>query len=261
VSERPLAGRRILVTRRAEQARALTSRLTELGAEVVVLPAIAIGPPVDLAPLDDALARLGGYGWVIFTSANAVRAVAERLRELGRPKQIEGPRIATVGAATSRAVAESFGNRLVDLQPAADFSAEGLLATFAERGWPKAQRCLLPVGDRAREVLALRLREQGAELDAVVAYRTIAPEGLAGALADASGRPIDAAVFASPSAVEGLAAAAPERVRGLPAIVIGPLTEQAARAAGLDVRAVAASSTVDDLIEASVRCLARPARA
>ena len=80
---KPLQDRRILITRRSEQAGPLVDALSALGATVVEVPLVAREPPADGAPLDDALARLAGYGWLAFTSANAVEAVAERLARTG----------------------------------------------------------------------------------------------------------------------------------------------------------------------------------
>jgi uroporphyrinogen-III synthase len=253
MNDAPLTGRRILVTRRPEQASLLIERLTELGAAVVAVPAIAIAAPDDPAPLDAALARISAYDWLIFTSGNAVRAVADRLEALGLSLELRGPRIAAVGPATSAAVADRFHGRAVDLEPKAELRAEGLLAAFADRGWPSDQRCLLPQGDRARDVVAAGLREKGARVDVVVAYRTVVPAGFADALAKARRERIDLALFASPSAVESFVAVAGERARTLPVAAIGPITAEAARAAGLTVLAVAESSTIDDLVKAAVR--------
>jgi uroporphyrinogen-III synthase len=259
MSERPRAGRRILVTRRPEQASPLIARLNELGATVLAVPAIAIAPPEDLATLDAALARAKDakeYDWVIFTSGNAVRAVADRLALSDQAPSLPGPLIASVGPATTRAIAERLAGRSVDLQPATDFRAEGLLAAFAEHGWPSDQRCLLPQGDRARDVIAPGLREHGARVDAVVAYRTVVPVGFADALASAQQEEVHLALFASPSAVESFVAAAGARARSLPVAAIGPITAEAARVAGLTVLGVAESSTIEDLVAVAVRCLA-----
>jgi uroporphyrinogen-III synthase len=259
MSDAPLAGRRVLVTRRPEQASSLTARLTELGATVVSVPAIAVASPEDPAPFDTALARIGDYDWVVFTSGNAVNAVADRLAQRAQTAALVGPAVASVGPATTRALAERFPGRAVELQPAADFSAEGLLAAFAQRGWPRDQRCLIPHGDRAREVIAAELRHRGAHVDVVVAYRTVVPAGFAEALAHAQRERIDLALFASPSAVEAFASAAGEATPALPVVAIGPITAEAARAAGLSVLAVAESSTVDALVAAVVRGLASQA--
>jgi uroporphyrinogen-III synthase len=252
----PLAGRRILVTRRAEQASALVERLTELGAEVVAVPAIAIVTPEDTVPLDTALARILRYDWLVFTSGNAVRAVADRLETLGRPAALGSLRVACVGPATSHVVGERFRDHAVVLQPTSDFRGEGLLAAFAEHGWLESCRCLLPLGDRARDVVATGLTSHGAHVDAVVAYRTVVPPGFAEALAAARRQRIDLALFASPSAVENFAGAAAEAVGGWPVAVMGPVTEAAARAAGLAVIDVARPSTIEGLIAATLRCLA-----
>jgi uroporphyrinogen-III synthase len=254
MSEKPLVGRRILVTRRPEQAAPLIARLSELGATVVAVPAIAIAAPEAPAPLDAALARIQDYAWVIFTSGNAVNAVADRLAARGGPAALRGPAIASVGPATTRELAERFPDCVVELQPSADFRAEGLLAAFAQRGWPSHRRCLVPQGDRGRDLIATTLRERGAQVDVVIAYRTIAPAGFADALANAQKERIDLALFASPSAVEGFVAAAGEAARAFPAAVIGPTTAEAARAAGLTVLSVATSSTVEDLVAAAVSC-------
>ena len=94
--DKPLFGKRILVTRAREQASALARRLEAAGAEVVEFPAIRIVPPESWAPLDAAIARLREYRWVIFTSANGVRFFWERLRQARtrrpRPRRDHGLR-------------------------------------------------------------------------------------------------------------------------------------------------------------------------
>ena len=252
---RPLQDRRILLTRRAAQSGALVDALSARGATVVEVPLIAREPPEDLRPLDDALGRLESYRWLAFTSANAVEAVAERLAHI-RGVVPHTIRLAAVGPATVQAIAQAFAGRRADLQPASRPRAEGLVEAFRSLGVAGA-RVLLPVSDRARDTLAAGLREQGATVDVVVAYRTVRPEGararLEGVLADG----VDLVILASPSAVEGLASALGERARALPVAVIGPVTEQAAREAGLDVRAVAATASAPGLTAAAERLLAR----
>jgi uroporphyrinogen-III synthase len=251
---KPLAGRRILVTRRSEQARALVDALAERGATVVEVPLIAREPPEDPAALDLALERLGRYDWLGFTSANAVEALAERLahRGLPLPPQV---RLASVGSATADAIAARFAGRRADLQPASEFRAEGLAGAFRAHDLT-GRRVLLPVSDRARDTLAAGLREQGAEVEVVVVYRTVAPAGARDGLVRALAEGIDLVLLASPSAVESLVGALGGRAREVPAAVLGPVTEQAARAAGLDVRVVASPATVHGLAAAVARCFA-----
>jgi uroporphyrinogen-III synthase len=253
---RPLAGRRILVTRRAEQSRDLVVSLLDLGAEVLELPTIVIAPPEDPEPLDRALLALHRYDWLVFTSANAVEAVAGRLRHLDRDgREVgRGTPVATVGAATSAALRAAFPGAEVAIEPRADYRAEGLLAAFRERG-VRGQRFLLPVSDRARETLAEGLADEGARVESVAAYRTVPPPGLREDLERILLGGLDLATFASPSAVDHLAAAAGDRLRGLPAVVIGPVTEVAARRAGLAVRAVAHPSTTTGVLAAVLAAL------
>jgi uroporphyrinogen III methyltransferase/synthase len=245
-----LAGRRVLVTRASGQSTALVAMLTAAGATVSEVPAIEIAPPADPEALDAALRGLERYAWVAFTSANAVRAVRQRLEALGLGGSIvaRGPRLAVVGSTTSDAVHDAFPADQVAIQPEAAFSAQGLLAALA--GDVAGRRVLLPVSDRARPDLARGLRELGAEVDVVTAYRTLQPRGLAELVAAALDSGFDVLTFASPSAVEGFAAVARDRVRDVPAAVIGPVTEAAARAAGFAVRAVASPSTAAGLVRA-----------
>jgi uroporphyrinogen-III synthase len=253
---KPLQGRRILVTRRSEQARALVDALSSLGATVVEVPLIAQEPPEDSALLDAALARLPSYDWVAFTSVNAVEALAERLArlEVTLPAQV---RLASVGPTTAEAIVARFAGRGADLQPASPYRADGLVEAFRTLAMA-GRRVLLPVSDRARDTLAAGLRAQRAEVDVVVAYRTVAPAGARDGLERALADRIDLVVLASPSAVDALVSALGGRVCGLPAAVIGPLTEQAARSAGLDVRAVASPATAGGLLTATERLFGEP---
>ena len=241
-----LRGRRFLVTRRKEQSGGLAALLREAGAEVLEAPAIAIAPPEDRGPLDAALLRLAEFDWVAFTSANAVRAVAGRL-----PAPAHWPKLASVGPATTHAIEEALG-RAPDLVPDGDFRAEGLARALTAAG-VAGKRILLPLSYRARDSLEAALVAAGARLERVVAYRTLAPAGAAEALRAALARGFDLALFASPSAVENVSAILGDGARGLPAGVIGPVTRDAALAAGLSVRVEAEPSTAEGLVAALAR--------
>jgi len=247
----PLAGRRIVVTRRPEQSAWLVGRLRELGATVLELPLIEVAPPPRTGPLDEALRGLDRYDWVVFTSANAVRAVAERMTELGLGvRGLESRKIACVGPSTTAALRESFPGLVVALE-AATHRALSLLEALA--GAARGRRFLLPTSDRARNVLAGGLRERGAEVDVVVAYRTVAPAALRERVLDCLREGADLVTFASPSAVENLVAAAGDVATRIPAAVIGPVTEEACRRAGIEVKVVAAPSTGEGLAAALER--------
>lgn len=249
----PLHGRRILLTRRPEQSGSLERGLSSLGATVVEIPTLELAPPLDPGPLDRALERLHRYDWLVFTSANAVRAVKERLETLGfDPRPVgRATLVASVGSTTSQAFREQFGWGVVSLEPSAGFRAAALAELFAIRGC-SSQRMLLPASDRARDVLSRALGALGAEVEVVIAYRTVTPEGLAGRLAEAIRPGLDLAVFASPSAVEGFLAAIGEHAKDLPVAVIGPVTERAAREGGLSVQVIAAAATAQGLMAAIV---------
>jgi uroporphyrinogen-III synthase len=242
-----LDGRRILVTRRPEQSAALTAGLLALGAEVVEVPLLELAPPKDVEPLAKALAELENVHWLVLTSANAVRAFSDALARAGRalPPSV---RVASVGPATSDAIRELLGIEPA-LEPPSDFRAAGLLRGFQPFELI-GRRVLLPVSERARDVLADGLRARGARVDVVVAYRTVTPAGAGEGLDRALQAGADLVTLASPSAVEGLVGALKDRAARLGVAVIGPVTEHAARVAGLDVRVVASPATAPGLVEA-----------
>jgi uroporphyrinogen-III synthase len=253
-----LAGRRVAVTRAARQSVELLELLRARGAEALACPTIAVEPPESLAPLDDALRTLERYDWVTFTSANAVAAVADRLAAVGAGLPA-GLRLAAVGPATAQLLAARL--RAPDLVPRAAL-AEALAAEIADVA---GRRVLFPRGDLASETLARTLRARGATVDEVIAYRTVPGEG-AGELARLVREgAVDAILFMSASSVRylldalgpqqsapsGLGPHAPE------VVCIGPETARAARAAGLDVSAVAGDRTAASIVDALERSFGR----
>jgi uroporphyrinogen-III synthase len=257
MNERPLLGKRIVVTRAEDQAAGLLERLRALGAEPVACPAIAIAPPEDFAPLDAAIARLADYDWLIVTSANGVRALLGRMAELGQdPTPLRQLTIGAIGPATAEALAE---HGLAPGFVPTTYVAEAILA---EIGDVAGQRILLPRADIAREALAVGLRAKGAIVDEVAAYRTIPGGGartLAGLL---RAHAVDAITFTSSSTVrytlEGLQVAGMGRpeartlLEGVTVVCIGPVTAATAREAGLHVDAIARTYTTEGLVEALV---------
>jgi uroporphyrinogen III methyltransferase/synthase len=253
---RPLFGRRVLVTRARAQASDLAARLRLLGAEAVEAPLQRFAAPEATAPLDVALGALDRYGWIAFASANAVRFTWERLLALGRDARALGrARVAALGPGTAQALIER-GIR-ADLVPAGGADSEALARALAAA--PPPARLLLPQADNARPTLARALAQAGWEVDAVVAYRALPLE------VDASGlEPLDAATFASSGTVERFHAAwGPEGIRRLLAsgcrfYAIGSRTATTMTELGLPIAATAAEPSVEALVEAVVRDLARP---
>lgn len=246
MTDRPLAGRTVVVTRSRAQASALVARLTDLGAQVVELPVIAVEDPPDHR---EALARSahrlasGAYQWVAFTSPNAVARLETELGGRAVPPSV---RWAAVGPGTARALED--GGRPVDLVPGVSL-AEALVEAFPDGDGT----VLFPRAETVRGTLAEGLRAKGWLVDEVVAYRTVTGDPTTAELA-AAGR-ADAVVFTSPStvarALDLLGAG------GVPPVVvsIGPVTTESARSAGLEVASEARPHTIDGLVGAVVGAL------
>jgi len=181
VPEQPLAGRRIVVTRPRAQGEPLVAALERLGAVASLVPLVEVVAVDDSTELDHALRKLGRYDWVVFTSVNGVAAVGERLREAGEDVQPAWPGVAAVGPATAAAA------RALGAEPVVPERYEA--AAIVERlGDVEGSRVLLPQGHRASAALADELRERGAFVDAIVAYRTVPREPSARRFSPASAR-------------------------------------------------------------------------
>jgi uroporphyrinogen III methyltransferase/synthase len=243
----PLFGKRIVATRAREQADALASRLSALGAGVVELPTIEIRPPADCAPLDRAIAQLDTYDWLIFTSANGVRFFLDRLDAGENDLRKLRAKICAIGPAT-RAAVEALHLK-VDLM-GKEYVAEGMLEAFADHDLVE-KRILLPRAAVARDLVPAELARRGARVDVVEAYRTVPPEQLAGQAREVLASRPDCVTFTSSSTVRNLVqAAGAEALRGIPVASIGPITTQTARQLGVEVAAQAKVFTVAGLVDA-----------
>lgn len=231
-SHRPLAGKRVVVTRPRTYAGPLVRGLEALGAEASVVPLIAIEPGVD----GGAFARRvegGDHDWIVFTSANAVRVVGQLLPDVRA-------RFAAVGPATAAALREhELEAAFVPKRFAAEEIADGLEPLHGAR-------VLLPQSEIAEPLLADELRRRGATVDVVDAYRTVPRRPTEAELATL--RDADAILLASGSAARSLAqhGGAGDAL----VVCIGPTTESAARASGLDVGVVAEEATGHGMIQA-----------
>ncbi len=254
---KPLAGRRIVITRRAEQAGGLRRALEARGATVVELPTIALAPPRSWRPVDVAIGRLQDYDWVIFTSANGVESFAARLRKNRKTMSaLNRALIAAIGPATARAL-RARGLRVQAVPE--EYRAEGLVQALQRVKW-HGRKVLLARAAKARQVLPQELRRRGANVDVVAAYRTIIPKASRARIRKVfSGRKPDAITFTSSSTVRNFIALlgrkrAHDSLSGVTVATIGPVTSRTARALGLRVGVEATSYTVAGLVGALERC-------
>lgn len=261
--EAPLAGRTVVLTRAETQLGEARQLFERAGATVLDLPALVIGPPDHWGPLDDALADLDSFHWLVVSSANGAQAVDQRLRQLGsslarRPRSL---RIAAVGRRTALC--------LEDLGAPADFVpprfvADSLLEHFPVSAW--GLRILLPrVQSGGRTVLAEAFGEAGARVVEVAAYESRCPDTLPSATAAALQRKAaDAIAFSSGKTVEHTArllasAFGPDWARllhGIAVVSIGPQTSRVCLEQLGRVDAEADPHDLPGLVDACARALA-----
>ncbi len=246
----PLTGIRVLITRPRGSGDDLREALEGRGVIVVEVPALEIQPPDDLSPLDSALAQLDHYHWIAFTSRNAVDFFLTRAEE--RRVAMPAPlRVAALGPST----AGFLGQRGMSVNCMPEEATAASLAREMARAGVAGCRVLIPCGDRSRPDLPDALRAAGAEVTAIVAYRTAAVETddrkkLAAAL---TGGQVDVVALASPSALEGIDAVLEgnlQPLRDVRLVCIGPTTAEAVRSAGLVPAATANPHTAAGLAAA-----------
>ena len=247
----PLFGTRVLVTRSRQQAGSLSRLLREQGADAVELPTIEITRLEDHGLLDDALTRLAEYGWIIFTSANAVEAVFDRLAAVGRDTRAFGAaRVAAIGPATARALRDR--GIEADYVPSV-FTSEAVADGFRQFDLNRV-RVLLPRADIAPNALPKGLRAEGAVVDDLPAYRSGRPadagDQARGLLASGT---ITTATFTSSSTVRNLVELLDgdlSLLDGVRIVSIGPVTSATARELGLTIDVEATEHSVPGVVQA-----------
>jgi uroporphyrinogen-III synthase len=249
----------VLITRAANQAKALADPLQALGAVPLFLPGLQIEPPQSLAPVEAALGRLANFDWIVFTSQNAVRAFAEQARQAG--KDLSLSRLAAIGPKTARALAaEGLAVALVAKEAVAESIAASLVPQV------QGKRVLLPRAEQARELLPEELRRAGAlEVCDLPVYRAMPVPSPAPAEVLESLRrgEIDAVTFASARTVAEvvekleaeLGADALAHLARCRVFTIGPSTTRACAALGLSVARQADPHTIDGMVQAIVEAL------
>jgi uroporphyrinogen-III synthase len=246
-----LSGTRVVNTRPAHQAADLDAVLRARGAESISFPCIAIAEPQNSAALDAAVAALlaGAYGWIVFASASAVAAVAARIGDRLIPS---GVKVAAVGNGSASAARDLLRVESIFV-PDQRHESSGLVSTIPVRC---GERVLVPASSIARPELDDGLRAAGAQVEAVVAYRTVEGRGGADLAPLLANRSIDAIAFASPSAVTGFVARVAALGFGVPDIAelpvgcIGATTADRAETCGFASIAIAPEPTVDRLADA-----------
>lgn len=286
--KKPMFGHRILVT--SEHAEGFEP-LEELGAEVIEFPTIKIVPPERYDDLDSAIDRIETYDWLIFTSKNGVKYFFKRFFEKERDiRELKGIKICAIGIKTAGEI-KKYGMK-IDLIPD-EFRAEGLIESFtkvnsqqivppqppldkggseegvstnilvARRGTSydkllKGTRFLLPRAENAREIFPEKIRELGGQIDLPVAYRAIKPEFAGKRLRRflKEGR-ISIATFTSAATFNNFREItkedADDLLKGVAMAVIGPVTAEAIKKAGLKVDIMPKEATIEALVDEIIK--------
>ena len=259
--DRPLFGRRIVVTRSREQAGEFIEMLEERGAEAIPAPTIKVLPPEDPGALEQACREAGTYDWIVFTSANAVDYFMKCLLAVSDVRELKGVRLCTIGPSTASRLSR-YGIR-VDLTPA-EFRTEVLAHAMQTHGSLRGSRVLLPRADIARELLGDELRSHGSQVVEVTAYRTVlaAGEGDYDVYRMLLDGQIDAVTFTSASTVRNFVELlgrdqAVDLLRTTVVASIGPVTAEAAQQLDITTSVMPERYTIPDLVDALVAHFAR----
>lgn len=236
----PLHGVKIAITRAHKASPSMALQLRTQGAQVIEYPTIEIVAPHSFAPLDQALARLELYDWLIFTSANAVEAFASRLAASPRDLRNLRAKLCTIGPATRKAVEAM--HLKVDVVPH-EYVAESLVQALMGQDM-QGKRVLIPRAAQARDTVPDALRLMGAEVEIVEAYRTIVPDS--GEAPEA-----DWITFTSSSTVKNfMALNPPGTIQRYKTASIGPITSETLRMHGIEPTVEATPHTTEGVIDA-----------
>ena len=251
---KPLFGRRIGITRPSGQATSAVETALELGAEPVLMPTIQILPPRDWNEVDAALGRLVDFDWVIFTSANGVSGLLDRLWATGGDsRRLASARLATIGPATAKAL-ERYHLK-ADVVPES-FRAEALAESLSPQ--VEGQRILWARASRGRDVLPQMLKEAGGEVEELVVYRNEdVAEFSPTVIQQIEQGELDWIGLSSPSIARGLKTLLPETAlarlgNSVRLASISPVTSSAAKEVGLPIAAEAKDYTWDGIFEAII---------
>ena len=247
---RPLFGKRVLITRTRTQSSALSALLTQRGAIPVELPTIEIQPMENYAELDDALANAQRYDWAVFSSANAVDIVFDRLPALGiDARALHGVQIAAIGPATRRRLRER--GIVADFMPSS-FVADAAVNELGALG-VEGKRVLLPQAQIARDTLRVGLARHGADVQSIAVYRTVTPQNTAERLQDILADGIDIATFTSSSTATNLVelmGGNTDALKNATIACIGPITAERAAELGFAIDIVSEKHTIPGLVSA-----------
>jgi uroporphyrinogen III methyltransferase/synthase len=253
---RPLLGKRIVVTRARQQASQLTEQLSLLGADCVECPTIKIIPPQTWERLDQAICELDRYDWLVFTSVNGVIFFFERLRAANLDaRALGGLQTAAIGPATAQKM-QSYGLNS-DITPA-NYRAEAVVDAFKKEAM-QDKRVLLPRAKNARPILPVELDKMGAEVDEIITYEAVQDDNNKHLLLQQlEEKAIDMVTFTSSSTAQNFKALLPPKhldalMKNVCVASIGPITSETALSLGFTVDVAAEEYTIPGLCEAIVR--------
>jgi uroporphyrinogen III methyltransferase / synthase len=254
VERKPLFGIRAALTRPADQGAALAAALRDAGAEVVITPTIRIEPRPFTESLREKIREIASYEWIVFTSANGVRAFFRCLENTKMDaRALHGLHVAAIGERTAEALS-SHGIR-ADVVPR-EFVQESLAKSIRVA---KGDRVLVPRASEARDVLQLSLEKRGAKVTILPVYDTLPDtSGIATLRRQLTRGRIHLCTFTSASTVEKFVESAkaediPKFFAEVAIASIGPVTTKALEACGLRADIEATKSTAEGLAEAIIR--------
>ena len=247
---RPLFGKRVLVTRARSQASKLVKQLEDLGAEVLEYPTIEIVPVRDPEPLDEALRNVSKYDWMMFTSSNAVRGIADRMKFLGiDSRALAHLRFGVNGPSTARALTEIGIN--ADTIP--DRYLASAMVELLKTDGITPKHVLFPRSEIGRETLASGLRELGSNVDEIVAYSTESPNDSGDLARAAYEEGIDFTTFTSSSTVRNLVdllGGSPDLINTSKTVMMGPITAETAQELNVNNDIEAEEQSIPGIVKA-----------
>lgn len=251
--QRPLFGKKIVITRARAQASSMVSQLTTLGAQCIEIPTIKIEPPEDLTALKQSITDINNYDWLVFTSVNGVKYFFDTLYEMGKDVRVLGHlKFACIGPVTKERLAD-YGI-ISDILPKT-YRAESVVEAFADVEI-KGKKVLLPRAKKARTILPEELYKMGALVDEVVAYETVlCDEGKEQLISLLEENEIDAVTFTSSSTVSNFMSLLDSRdkkalLENVTLASIGPITSDTSRELGFDPDIEAQEYTISGLTDA-----------